>query len=82
VRGGLKRIIAFTAYTVSTVAALLHVRAVWVGDPLPSPIGMQLLTYAFIVLVVPWRRSRAASPALGAHSGQQPCRSSPFRRSI
>jgi len=53
VRGGPKRIIAFAAYTVSTVAALLHVRAVWVGDPLPSPIGMQLLTYAFIVLVVP-----------------------------
>jgi len=53
VRGGLKRILAFTAYTVSTVAALLHVHAVWVGDPLPSPIGMQLLTYAFIVLVVP-----------------------------
>ncbi len=53
VRGGLKRIIAFTAYTVSTVAALLHVHAVWVGDPLPSPIGMRLLTYAFIALVVP-----------------------------
>jgi hypothetical protein len=53
VRGGLKRIIAFTAYTVSTLAALLHVHAVWVGDPLPSPIGMQLLTYAFIALVVP-----------------------------
>src|SRR4249919_4339306 len=46
VRGGLKRMIAFTAYTVSSVAALLHVHAVWVGDPLPSPIGMQLLTYA------------------------------------
>jgi hypothetical protein len=53
VGGGLKRIIAFTAYTVSTVAALLHVHAVWVGDPLPSPIGMRLLTYAFIALVVP-----------------------------
>src|SRR6476620_766622 len=36
VRVGLKRFIAFTAYTVSTVAALLHVHAVWVGDPLPS----------------------------------------------
>ncbi len=53
VRGGLKRMIAFTAYIVSSVAALLHVHAVWVGDPLPSPIGMRLLTYAFIVLVVP-----------------------------
>src|SRR5207244_7954143 len=53
VRGGLKRVIAFAAYAVSTVAALLHVRAVLVGYPLPSPIGMQLLTYTFIGLVVP-----------------------------
>jgi two-component system LytT family sensor kinase len=53
VRGGLKRMIAVAAYAVSTVAALLHVHAVLVGNPLPSPIGMRLLTYAFIVLVVP-----------------------------
>jgi two-component system, LytTR family, sensor kinase len=53
VRGGPKRVIAFAAYAVSTVAALLHVHAVLVGDPLPSPIGMQLLTYTFIGLVVP-----------------------------
>jgi signal transduction histidine kinase len=32
---------------------LLHVRAVWVGEPLPSRFGMRLLTYAFIALVVP-----------------------------
>jgi two-component system LytT family sensor kinase len=53
VRGGLKRVIAFAAYAGSTVAALLHVHAVLVGYPLPSPIGMRLLTYAFIALVVP-----------------------------
>ena len=53
VRGGLKRVIAFAAYAVSTVAALLHVHAALGGYPLPSPIGMQLLTYTFIGLVVP-----------------------------
>jgi two-component system, LytTR family, sensor kinase len=53
VRGGLKRLIAFAAYAVSTVATVLHVHAVWVGDPLPSRFGMRLLTYAFIALVVP-----------------------------
>ena len=53
VRGRLKRIIAFAAYSVSTVAAVLHIHAVWVGDLLPSPLGMRLLTYAFIALVVP-----------------------------
>ena len=53
VRGGLKRVIAFAAYSVSTVAAVLHFHAVWVGDSLPSPLGMRLLTYTFITLVVP-----------------------------
>jgi two-component system LytT family sensor kinase len=53
VRGWPKRAIAFAAYAVSTIAAVLHVRAVWVGDPLPSAVGMRLLTYAFIALVVP-----------------------------
>ena len=46
-------IIAFAAYAVSTIAAILHVHAVWVGDALPSSIGMRLLTYTFIALVVP-----------------------------
>jgi signal transduction histidine kinase len=31
----------------------LHAQAVWTGGPLPSSVGMQLLTYAFIALVVP-----------------------------
>jgi hypothetical protein len=53
VRGGLKRVIAVAAYSVSTVAAVLHIHAVWVGDSLPSPLGMRLLTYTFITLVVP-----------------------------
>ena len=53
VRGWPKRTIAFAAYAVSSIAAALHVHAVWVGDPLPSAFGMRLLTYAFIALVVP-----------------------------
>src|SRR6266478_4328145 len=53
VRGWPKKIMAFSAYAVSSMAAALHVHAVWVGDPLPSAFGMRLLTYAFIALVVP-----------------------------
>src|SRR5439155_24544276 len=53
VRGVPKLIFAVAAYFVSTMAALLHVHAVWVSDPLPSSFGMRLLTYAFIALVVP-----------------------------
>ena len=42
------------AYAVSAIAAaLLHARAAWAGAPLPSPLGMRLLTYTFIALVVP-----------------------------
>jgi two-component system LytT family sensor kinase len=53
VRGWPKRVIAFAAYAVSSIAAALHVHAVWVGDRLPSAFGMRLLTYTFIALVVP-----------------------------
>jgi two-component system LytT family sensor kinase len=53
VRGGPRRLVAFIAYAVSVTAALLHARAAWVGDPLPSPVGMRLLTYTFIALVLP-----------------------------
>jgi two-component system LytT family sensor kinase len=53
VRGWPKQAVAIAAYTVSATAAALHARAVWVGDPLPSPFGMRLLTYGFIALVIP-----------------------------
>ena len=53
VRGWPRRLVALTAYTVSAIAAILHARAAWVGDPLPSPFGMRLLTYSFVALVVP-----------------------------
>jgi len=48
-----KRLVGVVAYTVSALAAVLHLRAAWIGDPLPSSIGMRLLTYTFIGLVVP-----------------------------
>ena len=53
VRGGPRRLVAFVAYAVSVTAAVLHARAAWVGDPLPSAFGMRLLTYTFIALVLP-----------------------------
>jgi two-component system LytT family sensor kinase len=49
----LKRAIAITAYAVSAIAALLHLRALWTLEPLPSVFAMRLLTYTFILLVVP-----------------------------
>src|SRR5205823_1054905 len=44
---------AIVAYSVSGIAAALHVFAAWRGAPVPSSIAMRLLTYAFVVLVVP-----------------------------
>jgi two-component system LytT family sensor kinase len=65
-----KRIVAYTAYVVSAAAAALHAYAAWTGDPLPSPFGMRLLTYAFIALVIPLaavtRRQPGARRALWA----------------
>src|ERR1700693_5254886 len=37
VHGWPKRLVACAAYVVSSAAAILHARAVWVGAPLPSP---------------------------------------------
>src|SRR2546427_1188079 len=53
VRGKPKRAVAIVAYSVSGIAAALHVFAAWRGAPVPSSIAMRLLTYAFVVLVVP-----------------------------
>ena len=38
---------------VSAVAAVLHLASAWTGGPVPSPLGMRLLTYTFVALVVP-----------------------------
>ena len=53
VAGKSKRAVAIVAYSVSGIAAALHVFAAWRGAPVPSSIAMRLLTYAFVVLVVP-----------------------------
>ena len=51
--GGLKRSVAGVAYVLSATATALHFSALWFGQPLPSVFGMRLLTYSFILLVVP-----------------------------
>jgi len=48
-----RRVVFIVAYAVSAAAAALHVRAAWIGDPLPASLGMRLLTYTFIGLVLP-----------------------------
>ena len=49
----IKIVLVGVAYAASTFAALLHVAALWKGDPVPASGGMRLLTYVFVVLVVP-----------------------------
>ncbi len=53
VRGRLRLVVACAAYAVSTLAALLQVGAWWTGTPVPSSLGMRLLTYAYIALAIP-----------------------------
>jgi signal transduction histidine kinase len=53
VGGGVKRLLAGTAYAVSGLVAWLHLAAAATGGDVPSAFGMRLLTYAFVVLVVP-----------------------------
>jgi two-component system LytT family sensor kinase len=53
VRGTLRRWLATIAYLVSGLAAFLHLMRAMAGWSVPSPLGMQLLTYSFIALVVP-----------------------------
>jgi hypothetical protein len=53
VSGRLKWPIAAVAYAVSAVAAVLHFVRAFVDQPVPSPSGMQLLTYAFVLLILP-----------------------------
>ena len=52
-RGRSKRSVAVAAYAVSAAAAALHAHAALTGTPLPSVLGMRLLTYTFIALVIP-----------------------------
>jgi hypothetical protein len=40
------------AYSLSAVASLLHLRAAWLGQPLPSPEALSLLTAGFAILIL------------------------------
>jgi two-component system LytT family sensor kinase len=62
VSGLVKRTIGTIAYSVSALAALLHVTAAWRGEPLPSPDAMRLLTYTFIALVLPLAGATRGQP--------------------
>src|SRR5664279_3875837 len=53
IRGGVKRSLATAAYAVSAIALVLQFRAAASGADVPSSPAMQLLTYAFIALVLP-----------------------------
>lgn len=53
VRGPAKIALMVVAYAVSSVAAVLHVQAALTSGPVPSAVGMRLLTYTFVALVVP-----------------------------
>jgi len=53
VRGWPRTTMAATAYAISTAAAVLHVRAMWIGATLPSVFAMRLLTYSYAALAVP-----------------------------
>ena len=62
VRGTLKRVLAAIAYAVSGAAAALHLASAFVGSPVPSPVGMRLLTYAFVALVLPLAGTTRGQP--------------------
>jgi two-component system, LytTR family, sensor kinase len=52
-KGASKRALAIAAYAVSTLAAAMHALGIAAGTGVPSPLGMRLLTYAFVVLALP-----------------------------
>jgi two-component system LytT family sensor kinase len=70
VRDPRKRVLAMVAYSVSGFAALLHFASAWTSGPVPSVVGMRLLTYTFVALVIPLvavtRGQRGARRALWA----------------
>jgi two-component system LytT family sensor kinase len=65
VRGHVKRTLLGIAYTVSAVAAGLHMQAAWVSAAVPAASGMRLLTYTFIALVVPLAAVTRGRPGAG-----------------
>ncbi len=65
VRGTAKHALAGLAYTVSGVAAALHVQAAVTSALVPSALGMRLLTYTFVGLVVPLVAVTRGRPGAG-----------------
>src|SRR5258706_2413971 len=65
VSGVVKRLIGVVAYTVSALAAVLHLAAAWGGAPVPSADGMRLLTYTFGALVLPVAAAPGGQPGSG-----------------
>src|SRR5438105_2669943 len=52
-RGAAGRTLTFLAYSVSAIAAGMHFQSAWTAGPVPSVLGMRLLTYTFVALIVP-----------------------------
>ena len=51
IHGAVKRAVALIAYGASSVAMLLHLVYAATGRPVPSSVGMRLLTYTFVALM-------------------------------
>jgi signal transduction histidine kinase len=62
VRAAAGRTLAVIAYAASALAAALHVRAAWIGAPVPSAIAMRTLTYTFVALIVPVAATTRGQP--------------------
>ena len=62
VRGGGRRSLGWLAYSVSAVAATLHIQSAWTGGPVPSVLGMRLLTYTFVALIAPLAAATRGQP--------------------
>jgi two-component system LytT family sensor kinase len=60
--GAFRYSIVTTAYAVAAVAMLRHVQQVASGAPVPSAAGMRLLTYAFVMLIVPLGAATRGQP--------------------
>jgi two-component system, LytTR family, sensor kinase len=65
IRGVFRRTLTTVAYAVSAIAAVLHIDAAVTAAPVPSVLGMRLLTYTFVALVVPLAAITRGRPGAG-----------------
>jgi hypothetical protein len=47
---GRSRVVAWLAYALSFLAAILHIRAAAIGEPVPSALALQMLTFGAVTL--------------------------------